>query len=130
MLREGMDKALIVAVLEGYTHDINRIVALIPHKGAVKKAQSSLLQLKNAIHSDYKHRQAIVRSTQLTPLEQENLARAILDVFFVLQDIGVNTNPGTEWRKALFAADMDIQRCLAEFRGPEKRVESGATDCL
>ena len=82
MLEQGMAKDQIVAVLQGYTHDINRIVALIPHSGAVKKAQSALQQLKNAIHSDYKHRHAIVRSTQLTPLEQENLTRAIVDVFY------------------------------------------------
>jgi hypothetical protein len=129
MLKEGMAKAQIVAVLQGYTYDINRIFALIPHGSrAVKEAQSKLRQLKNAVHSDYKHRYAIARNTQLTPLEQENLARAIGDVFFALQAVGVNTNPSTEWRNALFSADMDIQRCVARLHGQEKPAESVATD--
>jgi hypothetical protein len=126
MLKEGMAKAQIVAVLQGYAYDINRIFALIPQgSGKGKEAQSRLRELKNALHSDYKHRHAIVRSTQLTPLEQASLTRAIRDVFFALQAIGVNTNPGTEWRNALFGADTEIQRYLAELHGPEKkRVES------
>ena len=126
MLKEGMPKAQIVAVLQGYAYDINRIFALIPQgSGGAKEAQPRLKQLKNAIHSDYKHRHAIAQSTQLTPLEQANLTRAIRDVFFALQAIGVNTIPDTEWRNALFGADTEIQRYLAELRGPEKkRVES------
>ena len=131
MLKEGMAKAQIVTVLQRYAHDINRISALIAQGGGTaQEAQSRLKQLKDAIHSDYKHRHAIARSTQLTPLEQANLARAIRDVFFALQAIGVNTNPGREWRNALYSADMDMQRYLAELRGPEKSVESETTDWL
>jgi hypothetical protein len=128
MLKEGMSKAQIVAVLQGYAYDINRIVALIPQGGAIKEAQARLTQLKNAIHSDYKHRYAIARSKELTPPEQAKLAHAIRDMFFAIQAIGVNSNPSTEWRTALFSADMDIQRCLGEIRGAEKPVESAATD--
>jgi hypothetical protein len=132
MLKEGMAKAQIVTVLQRYAHDIHRISALIPQGGGTtaQEAQSRLKRLKDAIHSDYKHRHAIVRSAQLIPLEQANLARAIRDVFFALQAIGVNTNPGREWRNALYGADMDIQRYLAELRGPEKSVESETTDWL
>ena len=93
MLKEGMAKAEIVTVLRRYAYDINRISALMPDGGTAKDAQSRLKQLKDAIHSDYKHRHAIARSAQLTPLEQSNLARAILDMFFALQAIGVNTTP-------------------------------------
>jgi len=129
MLTEGMAKAQIVAVLQGYAYDINRIVALVPQgSSAASEAQSKLKQLKDAIHSDYKHRHAFARNDQLTPLEQANLARAIRDMFFAVQALGVNTNPSAEWRTALFSADADIQRCLAELRGPEKPVESVATD--
>ena len=128
MLKEGMAKAQIVAVLQGYAYDINRISVLIPQGRAAREAQAKLKQVKNAVHSDYKHRYAIARSTQLTALEQANLARAIHDVFFALQGIGVNSNPGTEWRNALFDADMNIQRCLSELHPPEKQVESVATD--
>ena len=127
MLTEGMAKAQIASVLRGYAHDINRISALMPHGGAAKDAQSRLKLLKDAIHSDYKHRYAIARSTQLTPLEQANLARAIRDVFFNLQAIGVNTTPGREWRNALYGADLCIQRYLTELRGPEESVESDNT---
>jgi hypothetical protein len=49
-------------------------------------------------------------------------------VFFALQAIGVNSNPSTEWRNALFAADMDIQRCVARLNGLEERAESVTTD--
>ena len=80
MIKEGMEKAQIAAVLQGYAYDINRISALMPDGGTAKDAQSRLKQLKDAIHSDYKHRNAITRSAQLTPLEQSNLASAILDV--------------------------------------------------
>ena len=129
MLKEGMAKAQIVTVLQRYAHDIHRISALIPQAGGpAQEAQSKLKQLKDALHSDYKHRYPIARSAQLTPLEQANLARAIRDVFFALQEIGVNTNPGREWRSALYRADMDIERSLAELRGPEKSVESVTTD--
>ena len=128
MLKEGMAKAEIVTVLRRYAYDINRISALMPDGGTAKDAQSRLKQLKDAIHSDYKHRHAIVRSTQLTPLEQANLARTIRDVFFALQAIGVNTNPGREWRNALYGADMDIQRYLVELRGPS--VDSETADWL
>jgi hypothetical protein len=130
MLKEGMTKAQIVTVLQRYGHDINRISALIPPGGGTtaQEAQSRLKQLKDAIHSDYKHRYAIARSAQLIELEQANLARAIRDVFFALQAIGVNTHPGREWRNALYGADMDIQRYLAELRGPS--VESDTIDWL
>ena len=128
MLKEGMAKAEIVTVLQRYAYDINRISALIPGGGTAKEAQSRLKQLKDAIHSDYKHRHAIARSTQLTPLEQANLARTIPDVFFALQAIGVNTNPGREWRNALYGADMYIQRYLTELRGPS--VESDTAEWL
>ena len=130
MLTEGMAKAQIVTVLRGYAHDINRISALMPHGGTPKEAQSRLKQLKDAIHSDYKHRYAIARSTQLTPLEQANLARAIRDVFFTLQAIGVNTTPGREWRNALYGADLCIHRFLTELRGHENSVESDITEWL
>ena len=102
----------------------------MPDGGTAKDAQSRLKQLKDAIHSDYKHRHAIARTAQLTPLEQSNLARAILDVFSALQAIGVNTTPGREWRNALYGADMYIQRYLTEFRDPEKSVESDITEWL
>jgi len=128
MLKEEMAKAQIVAVLQAYAYDINRIIALVPQGGATREAQSKLGQLKNAIHSDYKHRYAIARSTQLTPAEQALLARAIRDMFFAVQAIGVNSNPSVEWRTALSSADTDIQRCLAELRDPEKPVESVTTD--
>lgn len=130
MLKEGMAKTQIVAVLRGYAYDINRISALMPHGGTAKDAQSRLKHLKHATHSDYKNRHAIARSAQLTPLEQSNLARAICDVFFALQAIGVNTNPGREWRNALYGADMCIQRYLTELRSPEKSVESDTTEWL
>jgi hypothetical protein len=129
MLKEAMAKAQIVGVLQGYTYDINRIFALIPQGSrGVKEAQSRVRQLKNAMHSDYKQRHAIARNTQLTPIEQKNLAGTISDVFFALQAIGVNSNPSTEWRNALFAADMDIQRCVARLNGLEERAESVTTD--
>ena len=130
MLKEGMAKAHIVTVLQRYAHDIKRISALIPQGGGTtaQKAQSRLKQLKDAIHSDYKHRHAIVRSTQLTPLEQANLARTIRDVFFALQAIGVNTNPGREWRNALYGADMEIQRYVAELRGPSVEADGEDSD--
>ena len=130
MLKEGMTKAQIVAVLRGYAYDINRISALMPHAGTVKDAQSRLKDLKDAIHSDYKHRHAIARSAQLTPLEQANLAHAIGDMFSALQTIGVNTNPGREWRNALYGADMCLQRYLTELRGLDKSVESDTTEWL
>jgi hypothetical protein len=129
MLKEGMAKAQVVTVLQRYAHHINRISALIPQGGgAAKQAQLRLKQLKDAIHSDYQHRHAIARTAQLTPLEQANLAHTIRDVFFALQAIGVNTEPGREWRNALYGADMDLQRYLAELRGPS--VESETTDWL
>jgi hypothetical protein len=128
MLKEEMSKAQIEAVLQAYAYDINRIIALVPQGAASKEAQSKLGQLKNAIHSDYKHRYAIARSTQLAPAEQAHLARAIRDMFFAIQAIGVNSNPSVEWRTALSSADTDIQRCLSELRGPEKPVESVITD--
>jgi hypothetical protein len=130
MLKEGMAKTQIVAVLRGYAYDINRISALMSHGGTAKDAQSRLKQLKDAIHSDYKNRHAIARSAELTPLEQANLARAICDVFFALQAIGVNTNPGREWRNALYGADMCVQRYLTELRSLEKSVESDTTEWL
>ena len=130
MLKEGMAKAEIVTVLRRYAYDINQISALMPDSGTARDAQSRLKQLKDAIHSDYKHRHAIARTAQLTPLEQSNLARAILDVFFALQAIGVNTTPGREWRNALYGADMYIQHCLTEFRDREKGVESDITEWL
>jgi len=130
MLKEGMAKAEIVTVLRRYAYDINRISALMPDGGTAKDAQSRLKQLKDAIHSDYKHRNAITRSAQLIPLEQSNLASAILDVFSALQAIGVNTTPGREWRNALYGADMYIQRYLNELRDPEKSVESDTTEWL
>jgi hypothetical protein len=123
MLKEGMDKAQIVAVLQGYAYDISRIFALIPQGGgAAKQAQARLSDLKHAVHNDYKQRYAIARTTQLAPLEQKNLARAINDVFFSLQGLGVNSNPSTEWRNALFSADMDIQRCLSQLQTPEAQT--------
>jgi hypothetical protein len=130
MLKEGMDKAQIVAVLQGYAYDISRIFALIPQgSGAAKQAQARLSDLKHAVHSDYKQRYAIARSTQLTPLEQKHLAGAINDVFFSLQALGVNSNPSTEWRNALFSADMDIQRCLSQLHTPEAQAaHSVSTD--
>ena len=128
MLKDGMAKAQIVAALRVYTNDIDRIVDLIPFRNAAKEAQSRLKQLKTATHGNYKHRHSIVSSTQLTPREQANLERSIRDTFFALQAIGVNTNPSTEWRSALFQADMDIERCLAKLQDPVKtRVESVAT---
>ena len=130
MLKEGMAKAEIVTVLRRYAYDINRISALMPDSGTAKDAQSRLKDLKNAIHSDYKHRNVITRSAQLTPLEQSNLASAILDVFSALQSIGVNTTPGREWRNALYGADMYIQRYLNELRDSEKSVESDTTEWL
>ena len=129
MLSERMDKAQIVAVLQSYNYDINRIVALIPQgAGAAKDAQSKLRQLKGALHNDYKHRYAIVRSTQLTSVEQSGLEQAIRNVFFAVQAIGVNSNPSAEWRNALFDADLDIQRCVAELNGAGKQTESVPTD--
>jgi hypothetical protein len=130
MLKEGMAKPEIVTVLRRYAYDINRISALMPDGATAKDAQSTLKQLKDAIHSDYKQRHAIARTAQLTPLEQSNLARAILDVFFALQAIGVNTTPGREWRNALYGAEMYIQRYLTEFRDPETSVESDVTEWL
>ena len=130
MLKEGMAKPEIVTVLRRYAYDINRISALMPDGGTAKDAQSTLKQLKDAIHSDYKQRHAIARTAQLTPLEQSNLARAILDVFSALQAIGVNTTPGREWRNALYGAEMYIQRYLTEFRDPETSVESDVTEWL
>jgi len=130
MLTEGMAKNQIVTVLRRYAYDINRISALMPDGGTAKEAQSRLKQLKDAIHSDYKQRHAIARTAQLTPLEQSNLARAILDVFSTLQAIGVNTTPGREWRNALYGAEMYIQRYLTEFRDPETSVESDITEWL
>jgi len=130
MLKEGMAKAEIVTVLRRYAYDINRIAALMPDSRTAKDAQSKLKQLKDAIHSDYKHRHAIARTAQLTPLEQLNLAHAILDVFFALQTIGVNTNPGREWRNALYGADTYIQRYLTELREPETSIESDITEWL
>ena len=130
MLKEGMAKAEIVTVLRRYAYDINRISALMADGGTAKDAQSGLKQLKDAIHSDYKQRNAITRSDQLSPLEQSNLASAILDVFSALQSIGVNTTPGREWRNALYGADMHIQRYLNELRDSEKSVESDTTEWL
>ena len=130
MLKEGMAKPEIVTVLRRYAYDINRISALMPDGATAKDAQSTLKQLKDAIHSDYKQRHAIARTAQLTPLEQSKLARAILDVFSALQAIGVNTTPGREWRNALYGADMYIQRYLTEFRDSEKSVESDSTEWL
>ena len=130
MLKEGMAKAEIVTVLQRYAYDINRISALMSDSGTAKDAQSKLKQLKDAIHSDYKQRHAIARTAQLTPLEQSNLARAILDVFSALQAIGVNTTPGREWRNTLYGAEMYIQRYLTEFRDPEASVESDTTEWL
>jgi hypothetical protein len=129
MIKEGMEKAQIAAVLQGYAYDINRIVVLIPQgSGAAKEAQSKLKHLKDAVHSDYKHRYAIARNPQLTEREQASLARAIRDMFFAIQAIGVNSNPSAEWRNALFGADLDIQRCLTDLHGPEKVVEPANTD--
>ena len=125
MLKEGMAKAQIVAVLQGYAYDISRISALIPLGGGARRpAQSRLSQLKHAVHSDYKQRYAIARSPELTPLEQKNLVRGINDMFVALQALGVNSNPDTEWRSALFTADMKIQRCLAEFQVSVSRAET------
>ena len=125
MLKEGMAKSQIVAVLQGYVYDISRISALIPQGGGARRqAQSRLSQLKHAVHSDYKQRYAIARSPQLTPLEQKNLARGINDMFVALQALGVNSNPDTEWRNALFAADIRIQRCLAELQVSAARAET------
>jgi hypothetical protein len=127
MLKEGMSKAQVVAVLQGYAYDINRIVVLVPHgAGAARQAQSRLSDLKNAVHSDFKHRHAIVPSTQLTSLQQARLVRAIQDVFGALQGIGVNTIPNAEWRSALFGAELDLQSFLTELRDPEESVEIGA----
>ena len=128
MLKDGMAKARIVAALQGYTNDIDRIVALIPLANGAKEAQLRLKQLKTATHSDYKQRHFIVCSSQLTPQEQANLERSIRDMFFALQAIGVNTNPSPEWRSALFRADLEIERCLTELQDPvQTRVESVAT---
>ena len=69
MLKEGMAKAEIVTVLRRYAYDINQISALMPDSGTARDAQSRLKQLKDAIHSDYKHRHAIARTAQLTPLD-------------------------------------------------------------
>ena len=131
MIKEGMEKAQIAAVLQGYAHDINRIGVLIPQgSGAAKEAQSRLKKLKDAVHSDYNHRHALARNPQLTEREQSSLARTIRDVFFAIQAIGVNSNPSAEWRNALFGADLDIQRCLADLQGLEKVVEPATTDWL
>jgi hypothetical protein len=125
MLKDGMTRAQIVAALQGYAYDIDRIVALIPFGNGAKEAQSRLKQLKTATHGDYKHRHSIASSTQLTPQEQANLERSIRDMFSAIQAIGVNTNPGPEWRSALFQADLEIERCLAKLQDPVKtRVES------
>ena len=76
MIKEGMEKAQIAAVLQGYAYDINRIVVLIPQgSGAAREAQSKLKHLKDAVHNDYKHRYAIARNPQLTEREQASLAR-------------------------------------------------------
>ena len=131
MIKEGMEKAQIAAVLQGYAYDINRIGVLIPQgSGAAREAQSKFKKLKDAVHSDYKHRLAIARNPQLTAREQASLARTIRDVFFAIQGIGVNSNPSAEWRNALFGADLDIQRCLADLQGLEKVVEPATTDWL
>ena len=122
MLKDGMAKAQIVAALQGYTNDIDRIVALIPLSNGAKEAQSRLKQLKTATHGDYKHRHSIVSSTQLTPLEQANLERSIRDMFFALQAIGVNTNPSPEWRSALFRADLEIERLLGRAPRPRENA--------
>jgi hypothetical protein len=120
MLKEGMARQQIVAVLQGYTHDINRIVTLIPHgSGAAAGAQARLKQLKTAIHNDFKHRYAIARNPELSPAEQAKLAHTIREVFAAVQAIGVNTNPSAEWRSALFAADLDITRLLSQLHGVE-----------
>jgi hypothetical protein len=117
MLRQAMAKAQIVATLQGYSYEINRIFVLIPQgSGGARQAQSRLRELKNALHSDYKQRHAIARSTELTPPERASLTRGISEVFFALQAVGVNSNPSTEWRNALFSADRDLQRCLAELQ--------------
>ena len=120
MLKEGMARQQIVAVLQGYTYDINRIVVLVPHgSGAAKEAQAKLKQLKTAVHNDFKHRYAIARNAQLSPSEQAKLAHTIREVFAALQAIGVNTTPNAEWRSALFAADLDIQRLVSQLHGVE-----------
>jgi hypothetical protein len=127
MLREGMSKAEVVAVLQAYAYDMNRIVVLVPQgAGAARQAQSRLRDLKNAVHSDFKHRHAIASSTQLTALQQARLVRTIQDVFSALQGIGVNTIPNAEWRSALFGAELDLQGYLADLRDPEENVEIGA----
>src|SRR5262245_36504810 len=111
MLEEGMPRAQIVAVLQGYAYEITRIVALIPQgSGAATLAQARLKQLKDAVHGDFKHRHAVARSAQLTSVEKANLNRAINDVYCALQAIGVNTMPSPDWRNALFVADKNIQR--------------------
>jgi hypothetical protein len=127
MLKEGMTKAQVVAVLQGYAYDMNRIVVLVPHgAGAAKQAQLRLKELKNAVHSDFKHRHTIAPSTKLTPMQQAKLVRTIQDVFAALQGIGVNTIPNAEWRSALFGAELDLQGYLADLRDPEESVEIGA----
>lgn len=121
MLKQAMAKAQIVATLQGYSYDISRIFVLIPQGiGAARQAQSRLRQLKTAIHSDYKQRHSIARGTDLTPLEQASLERGITDVFFALQGIGVNSNPSAEWRRALYTADRDLQRCLSDLQPSEE----------
>jgi hypothetical protein len=121
MLKQSMAKTQILATLQGYSYEINRIFVLIPQgSGAARQAQFQLKALKNAVHSDYKQRHALVRGTELTPREQASLTRGITDVYFALQGIGVNSNPSTEWRNALFSAEQDLQRCLAELQPSEE----------
>ena len=48
MLKDGMAKARIVAALQGYTNDIDRIVALIALGNGAKEAQLRLKQLKTS----------------------------------------------------------------------------------
>ena len=122
MLKEAMDKVQIVAVLQGYAHDINRISALVSQGSGAREAQVKLKQLKNAVHNDYKHRYGIARSTQLTENEQEHLTRGVRDVFFALQDISVNSTPSSAWRSALFAADLELQRCLTDLISQTERA--------
>ena len=127
MLKEGMSKEQVVAVLQGYAYDINRIVTLVPQgAGAATQAQARLKTLKNAVHSDFKHRHAIAPSTRLTSVQQARLVRLVQDVFAALQGIGVNTIPNAEWRSALFGAELDLQSFLTEVRDPEESVEIGA----
>ena len=128
MLNQGMAKAQIVAVLQGYAYDISRLSALLSQGSGSREAQSRLRELKNAVHNDYKHRYSIARSTDLTDLEQETLTRAIREVFFALQGIGVNSTPTAEWRSALFAADIDLQRCLADLSEQKERANAITTD--